>query len=46
MICSAGAITNAVITPKYQAAVEKRVYADSLLVGIPDVSVFCGHRGG
>jgi len=31
---------NAVITPKYRAAVEKRVYADSLLVGIPDVSVF------
>ena len=30
---------NAVITPKYRAAVEKRVYADSLLVGIPDVSV-------
>lgn len=30
---------NAVITPKYRAAVEKRVYADSLLVGIPD-SVF------
>ena len=31
---------NAVITPKYRAAVEKRVYSDSLLVGIPDVSVF------
>jgi hypothetical protein len=31
---------NALITPKYRAAVEKRVYADSLLVGIPDVSVF------
>lgn len=31
---------NAVITPKYRAAVEKRVYADSLLVGIPDVAVF------
>ncbi|MGB8699842.1 MAG: DUF4058 family protein [Thermosynechococcaceae cyanobacterium] len=31
---------NAVITPKYRAAVEKRVYADALLVGIPDVSVF------
>lgn len=27
------------ITPKYRAAVEKRVYSDSLLVGIPD-SVF------
>lgn len=31
---------NAVITPKYRAAVENRVYADSLLVGIPDVAVF------
>jgi hypothetical protein len=31
---------NVVITPKYRAAVEKRVYEDSLLVGIPDVSVF------
>lgn len=31
---------NAVITPSYRAAVEKRVYADSLLVGIPDVAVF------
>lgn len=30
---------NAVITPKYRAAVEKRVYADTLLIGIPDVSV-------
>lgn len=30
---------NAVITPKYRAAVEKRVYSDALLVGIPDVSV-------
>jgi Protein of unknown function (DUF4058) len=35
---------NVVITPKYRAAVEKRVYTDSLLVGIPDVSVF--QRGG
>jgi hypothetical protein len=34
---------NAVITPKYRAAVEKRVYSDALLVGIPDVSVF--HKG-
>lgn len=31
---------NAVITPKYRAAVEKRVYSDTLLVGIPDVAVF------
>ncbi len=30
---------NTVITPKYRAAVEKRVYSDSLLVSIPDVSV-------
>lgn len=34
---------NCIITPKYRAAVEKRVYSDSLsdslLVGIPDVSV-------
>ncbi len=31
---------NATITPRYRAAVEKRIYSDSLLVGIPDVSVF------
>ena len=31
---------NALITPKYRAAVEKRVYTDSLLVGIPDVAIF------
>jgi hypothetical protein len=30
---------NSVITPKYRAAVEKRVYEESVLVGIPDVSV-------
>jgi hypothetical protein len=30
---------NPLIAPKYRAAVEKRVYSDSLLVGIPDVSV-------
>jgi Protein of unknown function (DUF4058) len=28
------------LTPKYRAAVEKRVYTDSVLVGIPDVSLF------
>lgn len=41
-ICNAEALPtlNAVITPKYRAAVEKRVYIDSLLVGIPDVAVF------
>lgn len=31
---------NAVITPRYRAAIEKRVYMDSLLVDIPDVAVF------
>jgi Protein of unknown function (DUF4058) len=31
---------NPQLTPKYRAAIEKRVYADSLLVGIPDVSIF------
>jgi hypothetical protein len=30
---------NSVIMPKYRATVEKRVYADSLLVGVPDVAV-------
>jgi vacuolar-type H+-ATPase subunit F/Vma7 len=31
---------NPQLTPKYRAAIEKRVYTDSLLVGIPDVSIF------
>lgn len=31
---------NPILTPKYRAAVERRVYSDALLVGIPDVSVF------
>jgi hypothetical protein len=31
---------NPQLTPKYRAAVEKRIYHDSVLVGIPDVSVF------
>jgi hypothetical protein len=31
---------NPQLTPKYRAAVEKRVYTDAILVGIPDVSVF------
>lgn len=31
---------NSSIIPKYRAAVEKRVYLDSLRVGIPDVSIF------
>ena len=33
---------NPTLIPKYRAAVEKRVYLDSLLVGIPDASVFPG----
>jgi Protein of unknown function (DUF4058) len=35
---------NPQLTPKYRAAVEKRVYTDTLLVGIPDVSVFSKSR--
>lgn len=31
---------NPLLVPKYRAAVEKRVYEDTVLVGIPDVSVF------
>ncbi len=31
---------NRSITPKYRAALEKRVYTDTLLVGIPDTTVF------
>lgn len=31
---------NPSLVPKYRAAVEKRVYLDALLVGIPDASVF------
>lgn len=31
---------NPSLIPKYRAAVEKRVYLDALLVGIPDASVF------
>lgn len=31
---------NPALVPKYRAAVEKRVYSDALLAGIPDVSVF------
>ena len=30
---------NSQITPKYRAAVEKRVYEETILVGIPDVSI-------
>lgn len=35
---------NPQLTPKYRAAVEKRVYTDTVLVGIPDVSVFSKSR--
>lgn len=31
---------NPSLVPKYRAAVEKRVYLDGLLVGIPDASIF------
>ncbi|MBE9042701.1 DUF4058 family protein [Oscillatoriales cyanobacterium LEGE 11467] len=31
---------NPLLVPKYRAAVEKRVYSDAVLVGIPDASVF------
>ena len=31
---------NPSLVPKYRAAIEKRVYLDALLVGIPDVTVF------
>jgi hypothetical protein len=31
---------NPLITPKYRAAVEKRIYSESLLIGVPDISVF------
>lgn len=31
---------NPSLVPKYRAAVEKRVYDDALLVGIPDASIF------
>jgi Protein of unknown function (DUF4058) len=35
---------NPQLTPKYRAAVEKRIYTDTVLVGIPDVSVFVKSR--
>jgi len=31
---------NPLLIPKYRAAIEKRVYLDALMVGIPDASVF------
>jgi hypothetical protein len=40
IISALARMLNAVITPKYRAAVKERIYADALLVGIPDTSVF------
>ena len=40
LIWNMGKALNAKITPKYRAAVEKRVYSDALLIGIPDVAVY------
>lgn len=40
LIWNMGKAFNAQITPKYRAAVEKRVYSDALLIGIPDVAVY------
>jgi Protein of unknown function (DUF4058) len=39
MIVEMARMLNSSITPKYRAAVEKRVYEEAILVGIPDVSV-------
>jgi hypothetical protein len=39
LIVELARMLNQRITPKYRAAVEKRVYEESILVGIPDVSV-------
>lgn len=39
LIVELARLLNQKITPKYRAAVEKRVYEESILVGIPDVSV-------
>lgn len=39
LIVELARMLNLRITPKYRAAVEKRVYEESILVGIPDVSV-------
>lgn len=37
---------NPILTPKYRAAVDKRVYLDALLVGIPDTAVLQQRLGG
>ena len=39
LIVELARLLNQFITPKYRAAVEKRVYEESILVGIPDVSL-------
>lgn len=39
LIVELARMLNLHITPKYRAAVEKRVYEESILVGVPDVSV-------
>ncbi len=39
LIAALARTLNPLIRPKYRAAVEKRVYWDALLVGIPDVAV-------
>ena len=39
LIVELARLLNQSITPKYRAAVEKRVYEESILVGIPDVSL-------
>lgn len=39
LIVELARMLNSQITPKYRAAVEKRVYEETILVGIPDVSV-------
>ncbi|MEM7795348.1 MAG: DUF4058 family protein [Cyanobacteria bacterium P01_C01_bin.118] len=39
LIVELARMLNPWITPKYRAAVEKRVYEETILIGIPDVSV-------
>ncbi|MEM9163771.1 MAG: DUF4058 family protein [Cyanobacteria bacterium P01_F01_bin.4] len=39
LIVELARMLNVSITPKYRAAVEKRVYEEAILVGVPDVSV-------
>ncbi|MGI0493208.1 DUF4058 family protein [Alkalinema pantanalense CENA528] len=46
LIVELARLLNSRITPKYRAAVEKRVYEESVLVGIPDVAVVRQPIGG